>query len=99
MSNQQLLEHQSPVEFLSTSPSTPAFDDDAYPAVHIPDEVWATRLQDTGCTKAMMPAKVYQRAKIPPIEPKDNETYYYQLTSTAIDIIGNMKLESDLGWG
>ena len=72
MSNQQLIENQSPVE--STSNATPAVDD-PFSSVQVPDELWTTRLQDKGCSKEMMPAKVYQRAQIPPIGPKGNETY------------------------
>ena len=97
MSNQQLIENQSPVEFVSTTLATD--DDEVYASVRIPDHLWTQRLQDKGCTKDKMPAKVYQRAKIPPFGPKGDEIYYYGLTSIAIDIIANMKLENDLGLG
>ena len=96
MSNQQLIVNQSPVE--STSNATPAVDD-PFSSVRVPDALWTTRLQDKGCSKEMMPAKLYNRAQIPPIGPKGDEIYYFDLTSTAIDILTNMKLESDLGRG
>ena len=63
MSNIQLLENQSPVE----SATMDTTDNNRYASVRIPDGEWNTRLQDKGCSKAMMPQKHYYPSQIPPI--------------------------------
>ena len=97
MNSLQLLENESPVE--SSATSKDSVSDDGYASVRVPDDVWKARIQDKGCTKEKMPAKTYERSQIPPIGPDGHQIYYYALTSIAIDILSNMKLENDLGRG
>ena len=97
MSNIHLLENQSPVESSATMMNVA--DDNGYASVKILDTEWNIRLQDKGCTKAMLPNTHYRRSQIPPIGPEGAQTYYFQLTSIAIDILLHMKVEKDLGRG
>ena len=80
-----LLNGMTPVES-SSSDLTPATDSDTFLPVMIESDLWINRIQDKGCAKDVMPANTYRRSQIPGIGPKGHETYYYDLTSTAIDI-------------
>ena len=84
MSNAEILENQSPVEFASVT--MPATDDNGFASVKVNEEVWATRLQDKGNKKEEMPANTYHCSKIPSVGPNGHDVYYYNLTSLAIDI-------------
>ena len=98
MSNAEIIENQSPVEFASVT--MPATNDNGFGLGKVTEEVWAIRLQDKGTSeKAEMPSNTYRRLKIPGVGPKGHEVYYYDLTSLAIDILSNMKLENDFGRG
>ena len=98
MSSSQLIQNESPVES-SDATLDAVGNGDGYASVQIKDDVWNLRLQDKGSTKEMMPAKTYERSQIPPIGPEGYQTYYYDLTSIAIDILSNMKMENELGRG
>ena len=74
--------------------------DNVFASGKVTKEVWATLLQDKGTSeKDDIPANTYCRSKIPGVGPKGHEVYYFDLTSLAIDILSNMKLENDLGRG
>ena len=49
MSNAEIIENQSPVEFASMT--MPATDDNGFVSVKVTEEVWVTRLQDKGIKK------------------------------------------------
>ena len=97
MSSAAMMENESLVKFSSTT--TPAPEISGYMSVKVADEKWHARLQDKGCDKDGMPSKTYNRSQIPGIGPKGHEVFYYDLTSTAIDILHNMKMENDVGRG
>ena len=80
-----LLNGMTPVE-ASSFDSTPANESNHFPAVTIESDLWMNRIQDKGCAKDAMLANTYCRSQIPSIGPKGHETYFYDLTSTAIDI-------------
>ena len=65
-----------------------------YPSIRIPIQVWESRIQDTGGSKEMLPAKTYLGKQIPPYGP--NKIYYYDLACIAIDYIGSMKEGKDV---
>ena len=75
----------TPVE-ASSSNSTLATDSDTFSPVMIEGDLRINRIQDKGCAKDGMPANTYCRSQIPGIGPKGHDTYFYDLTSTAIDI-------------
>ena len=93
------LNGMSPVEASSSMQAPPSNNTDAFSAVMIVSDLWISRIQDRGCAKDSMPAATYRRSQIPGIGPKGHETFYYELTSTAIDLLKQMKSESDMGRG
>ena len=71
-----------------------------YTTIRIDDALWSHRLQDNGCSLAMLPKATYNRSKIPPVGPKESPTYYYNISSIAIDYLKTMRTEQELsrGW-
>ena len=63
------------------------------------NEVWNSRIQDIGCKKALLSARTYQRAQIPPIGPEGDELYYYDLSCIAIDLIKIFNKQQELKQG
>ena len=69
--------------------------------VEIPRDEFQQRIQDKGCAKAELKVKRYKGSMLPAYGPKEDQIYYYDLASIAIDYSRNFKKECDLGrgWG
>jgi len=68
--------------------------------VEIPQEEFAKRIQDVGCTKEELRVKRYRGMMIPAYGPKEKKVYYYDLVSIVIDYSKALKKEHGLnrGW-
>ena len=63
----------------------------SYIDIRIADDDWLAKIQDNGCAEKDLPAKRYKLAKILSVGPKGGEqTYYYNLTSIAVDYVKKM---------
>ena len=85
------------IDASSSDPAPLEKEPSSYSTIRIDDHVWSSRLQDVGCSLESLPKRSYRQNKVPPYGP--NSTYYYDLSSIAIDYIKNIAQAKKNGYG
>ena len=73
---------------------------DPFSKIRLIDSDFNSRIQDTGCLELSRGKKSYKNKKIPSYGPKEQPTYYYGLSSIAIDYMDSFRelKDSEAGW-